>query len=177
MRPILLVPGLHGAGPGHWLSLWEGSMRQARRVAMPNWEHPHRSAWIEALDQAIRRANDSGAPPILVGHALGCLAIVHWAADRHQPVHAALLVAPLDLESSDTSDLRKEWAPIPLGSLPFQARVVASSNDPHCSLERARAMARAWGAAFTDVGPRGHLDPAAGFGAWPRGEAYLQEWM
>lgn len=175
MRTILLVPGLGNAGPGHWLSLWEGALRQARRVSMPNWDHPHRPDWVEALDQAIRRANDGGTPPILVAHALGCLAIAHWAAERHQPVHAALLVAPPDVERPESLEALKSWAPIPWRGLPFQARVVASSSDPHCSLQRARAMAEAWDAAFTDVGPRGHLNPASGYGEWPRGEALLQE--
>lgn len=175
MRPILLVPGLHNAGPGHWLSLWEGNMRDATRVAMPNWDHPRRPEWVEALDQAIRRANDGGAPPVLVAHSLGCLAIAHWASEHHQPVHGALLVAPPDVERPEALEVLRAWAPIPWRGLPFPAHVVASSDDPHCDLARARAIAEAWDARFTNVGPRGHLNLAAGFGEWPRGEAFLQE--
>jgi len=177
MRPILLVPGYLNSGLGHWQTLWEGQMRDARRVEMPNWEHPHRADWVEALDQAIRRANDDGAPPILVGHSLGCIAIVHWAEANELPVHGALLVAPTDVEAPSAPELLRGFAPVPLFGLPFPARVVASTDDPYLSLARARAFASAWDASFTEIGPRGHINAAAGFGEWPRGEALLRELM
>lgn len=172
MAILLIVPGYQNSGPGHWQSLWEAGLRDARRVEMPSWDFPRKVDLVETLDEAIAACPE---PPLLVGHSLGCLAIAHWAAGPHQPVHGALLVAPPDVERPGTLETLKPWGPIPWRGLPFPARVVASSDDPHCSLERARAMAEAWDAAFTDVGPRGHLTPASGFGEWPRGEALLQE--
>ena len=47
MRPILIIPGCGNSGPGHWQSLWEANLRDARRVEMPNWEFPHRADWVE----------------------------------------------------------------------------------------------------------------------------------
>ncbi len=49
MRTILLVPGYTNSGLGHWQTLWEGQMPNARRVEMPNWDHPRRPDWVEAL--------------------------------------------------------------------------------------------------------------------------------
>lgn len=177
MRPILLVPGYLNSGPGHWQTLWEGQLRNARRVEMPNWEHPHRADWVGALDQAIRRANDEGAPPLLVGHSLGCIAIVHWAEANQLPVHGALLVAPTDVEAASALEALRGFAPVPRFGLPFPSRVVASTNDPYLSLARAQDFAEAWDAHFTEIGPRGHINTAAGFGEWPRGEALLRELM
>jgi predicted alpha/beta hydrolase family esterase len=54
---------------------------------------------------------------------------------------------------------------------------VASSDDPYVSVERAREFADAWRSTFTELGSRGHINPASGFGEWPRGEALLQELM
>ena len=175
MPQILIVPGYQNSGPGHWQSLWEAQMADARRVEMPNWEFPRRVEWIEALDDAIRRANEEGGPPLLVAHSLGCLAVVHWAQEGGQPVHGALLVAPPDVERPDTLEILRDFAPIPHFGLPFPSRVVASSDDPYVSRERARAFAEAWGSAFTELGPRGHINTASGFGEWPRGEALLAE--
>ena len=98
-RPIFLVPGWQNSGPGHWQSLWESQLPDARRVEMPNWEFPRRWEWIEALDDALaQHLRFDGPPPVLVGHSLGCLAIVHWAATHQRLIHGALLVAPADVE-------------------------------------------------------------------------------
>lgn len=174
MSPILLLPGYRNAGPGHWQSLWEGTQRGARRVEMPNWDFPHKVDWVEALDDAITACTE---PPLLVGHGLGCLTIVHWAATSSREVRGALLVAPADVERRDTPALLLGFGPIPRETLPFPARVAASSNDPFLSLRKARALATDWGARFVDLGPCGHLDQASGHGEWPLGEALLQELM
>lgn len=173
--PILIIPGHYGSGPGHWQSLWEESMPGASRVPMPNWEFPRRPDWVEALDEAVRRANET-APPLLVAHSLGCLAVAHWAASgSRRSVHAALLVAPTDVERPELDLLLPGWAPVPLRSLGFPARVVASSDDPYVTLERARAFADAWQARFTHAGAKGHLNAAAGYGPWALGEGLLED--
>lgn len=176
MRPILIIPGYGDSGPGHWQSLWESNLRYAKRVQMPNWDFPHRADWVEALDAAIREASQV-MPPVLVAHDLGCLAVAHWAQRYQRPVHGALLVAPVDVERPGTPEAIKDFAPIPLFGLPFHSHVVASSSDPHASLERSRELAEAWDSLFTDLGSRGHVDTAAGYGEWPRGEAFLQDLM
>jgi len=174
MSPILLVPGYQNSGPGHWQSLWEGAQRDIRRVEMPNWEFPRKAEWVEALDEAIGAC---GAPPILVGHSLGCLAIVHWAAGYQREVRGALLAAPADVERADTLEILRGFGPIPRETLPFPALVAASSDDPFLALDRARGLASDWGARFVDLGPCGHLNTASGHGEWPLGEALLQELM
>lgn len=187
MRPILLIPGLGNSGPGHWQSLWEGNIRYAKRVEMPNWDYPHLHDWVEALDAAIRDASEI-APPILVAHSLGCITVAHWADRYQRPIHGALLVAPPDVERTgtvpaadsprdDVQEIFSGFAPIPLFSLPFPSHVVASSNDPYTSIHRAQEFAEAWGSVFTDLGPRGHINTASGHGEWPRGEAFLQDLM
>ncbi len=175
MRQILIVPGYLNSDPGHWQTLWEAQMRNAHRVEMPNWEFPRRVEWIEALDDAIRKANEEGDPPLLVGHSLGCLAIVHWAEAFEEPVHGALLVAPPDVEASGTPEALRGFAPVPLFGLPFPSRVVVSSDDPYLSLDRARIFAEAWDGILSDIGVGGHINAASGFGDWPRGEALLRE--
>ncbi len=176
MRPILIIPGYRNSGPGHWQSLWESNLRYAKRVQMPNWDFPHCPDWVEALDFAIREASVS-MPPVLVAHDLGCITVAQWAERYQRPIHGALLVAPLDVEQLDTPGAMKEFAPIPLFALPFSTHVVASSNDPCVTLEKAQEFADAWDAVFTNLGARGHIDTAAGYGEWPRGEAFLQELM
>jgi predicted alpha/beta hydrolase family esterase len=172
MAVILIVPGYQNSGPGHWQSLWEGSLREAKRVEMPNWDFPHKVEWVEALDEAIAACTE---PPILVGHSLGCLAIVHWAGSQDREILGALLAAPTDAERPDALAAVRPFAPIPRYRLPFPAIVAASEDDPFLALDRARALAWDWGARFVDLGPCGHLNLASGHGPWPRGEALLSE--
>jgi hypothetical protein len=129
---------------------------------------------VEALDAAVLQAQAT-APPLLVAHGLGCLTVAHWAEAYRRPIHAALLVAPTDAESPQAPELFASFAPIPLHSLPFETRVVASSNDPFVSLERAKLFADAWLARFTNAGAKGHLHTASGHGPWAQGEALLED--
>lgn len=177
-RPVFLVPGWKNSGPGHWQSLWESQLPDARRVEMPNWDFPHRAEWVEALDDALAlHLRFDGAPPVLVGHSAGCLAIAHWAATHERPIHGALLVAPADVKRETAPAELLDFAPIPRQRLPFPSHVVATEDDPYLAADRARAFAASWGARFTLLPRGGHLNAASGFGPWPRGEALLKELM
>ena len=169
-RPILIVPGYRNSGPGHWQTLFEARFATARRVHMPCFEEPARDAWVGALDRAVAAC---AAPPVLVAHSLGCIAVAHWAQRATRRVHAALLVAPCDVEKSDLPGCLRGFAPLPQGPLCFPARLVASTNDPYVELNRAGEMAFAWGARTHVVENGGHLNTASGHGPWPEGEALL----
>ena len=64
---------------------------------------------------------------------------------------------------------------MPLRPLPFPTTVVASSDDPYVSLERAELFARSWGSKLVCVGAAGHVNAASGLGAWPAGLDLLRE--
>ncbi len=167
---VLIVPGFGGSGPDHWQSLWEEAHPEYQRVMQGDWFRPERDTWVAALDAAVARARH---PVVLVAHSLGCLLVAHWAAQHQRPIHGALLVAPPDAEDPDFAADDGGFTPIPVTPLPFASIVVASADDPYCSLERAEYFARAWGSLCVSVGASGHINAAAGFGPWPFGEELL----
>jgi predicted alpha/beta hydrolase family esterase len=171
---VLTVPGWHGSGPEHWQTLWE-QRKGYRRVEQNDWDRPLRGDWNARLEEEILAGQ--GAPVVLVAHSLGCALVAAWA--RHSQntrfVRAALLVAPPDVERSDLREQLHGWSPLDLQRLPFITTVMASSDDPYCSAERARFFADSWKAAFIDAGAHGHLNAASGLGDWPQGHAYLRE--
>jgi hypothetical protein len=169
---VLIVPGWGDSGPEHWQSLWEQANPGFRRVVQRDWLYPVCGEWVETLERAIRAA---GAPVVLVAHSLGCVAIAHCARGRALPVHAALLVAPPDVERPDFPDVIEGFAPIPRERLPFPSVVVASRDDQFSDFERTRALAAAWGSRLVDAGPLGHVNADAGLGPWPLGESLLGE--
>lgn len=171
---VLTVPGLGNSGPAHWQTLWGQGRLDTHRVDLGMWDTPHRNAWVTKLDQAISSAQ---APVILVGHSLGCQAIAWWASLSPQPygwpVAGALLVAPADVDREGAPAELNTFAPAPRIPLPFPSILVASTDDPWVSIERAHSLAADWGSYFVDAGAQGHLNAASGLGWWPEGQALL----
>ena len=171
---VLTVPGWHGSDETHWQSRWE-ALYGYRRVEQHDWQRPLRGDWNARLEEEILAGE--GAPAVLVAHSLGCALVASWAAHSRntRPVRAALLVAPPDVESDALRQQLHGWTPLARQRMPFICTVIASSDDPYCTLSSAKAFADAWGAAFVDVGAQGHLNSASGLGDWPQGHAYLRE--
>ena len=152
---VITLPGLWNSGPQHWQSLWEKKHPEWTRIAHRDWTNPTCHEWVEELDAAIALAE---GPPLLVAHSLSCA-----------------LVAPSDVDAPSYPKDAVGFGPMPMNKLPFPSIVVASSNDEYVSMERARAFAAAWGSRLVEIGEAGHINGASGFGAWPEGEALLEE--
>ena len=174
-RRVLIVPGLGNSGPQHWQSLWEAEEPGFRRVEQKDWETPDCRDWVPRLEEAVAEAGPEG---VIAAHSLGCAAVAHWALQSMRTVRGAFLVAPSDVEAPWYQGAGPVgFDPMPLQRLPFPSLVVASSNDPYLSLERAREFARAWGSRLVEVGDAGHLNTASGHGPWPEGRRLLEEWL
>lgn len=172
---ILLLPGWLDSGPTHWQSRWE-ALHGDTRVVQADWVWPRRGDWMARLDETLLDGPDAERPAVLVAHSLGCQLVAAWAAhSRHTGrALAALLVAPADVERPDTPPQIAGWRPIVRRKLPFPSHVVASTDDPFAAPDRSRSMAADWGSAYTEAGPRGHLNGESGLGDWPEGRALLE---
>ena len=176
---ILIVPGLRDHVAEHWQTLLEQKLPNARSVPPLEHDKLSRDARVAALDRALA---DIDGPVILVAHSAGVMITVHWAQQHDCPILGALLAAPADLESPfppgyPTTDALRDngWLPIPRKPLSFPSIVAASTNDPLGKLERVTEFANDWGSRLENVGAVGHLNPAAGFGEWPRAEELIAE--
>ena len=173
---VLILPGWQNSGSEHWQSRWERTHGYTR-VEQHDWMRPLRGDWIARLEEVLlSRDVERDGPVVLVAHSLGCMLTAAWAAHSRNTrcVQAALLVAPPDVERGELRQMLPSWAPVPRRVLPFPTVLFASSDDPFCSLARAREFAGAWGADFIDVGPRGHLNAESGLGEWPQAHGVLQ---
>jgi len=119
---------------------------------------------------------------VLAAHSAGVMIVVHWAREHRRAIKGALLAAPPDFESPLPEGYptmenlqRNGWTPTPRAPLSFPSIVAASTNDPLGRYERITELAAAWGSRVVNVGAVGHLNPASGFGEWPRAEALLRE--
>ncbi len=104
---------------------------------------------------------------------MGCSTIAHWSKKYHRQIKGALLVAPSDLEAPQYTFPAVGFTPIPLTKLNFKSIVVASTNDPWVSLERAKLFAESWGSEFINIGEAGHINVASGHTNWDEGMRIL----
>jgi predicted alpha/beta hydrolase family esterase len=160
---ILLAPGLHDSGEGHWQTHWE-SMLRAERIEQRDWACPDLPAWSAQVGHALRR---SARPALVVAHSFGCLATVHRAALGAPGLAGVLLVAPASPHKFGVADA---LAPV---RLTVPAIVVGSENDPWMALAQARQWAGTWGAEFVNAGALGHINAESGLDAWPGGLGHL----
>ena len=172
---VLVLPGWHNSGPLHWQTIWEQESPICIRVQQADWDTPRREDWVKRISEEVSQAP---APIVFAAHSLGCIAVAHWAQSAPEltgKIKGALLVAPADADRADFPEQIKNFAPIPQRLLPFPSTVVASSDDPYLSLDRARELARIWGSWFAEIGSAGHI--ASGLGDWPEGKRLLRNLM
>ena len=178
---LLIVPGLRDHVEDHWQTHLERKLSSVRKVVtVPPLEADKlsRSARVAAIQRTIETID---GPILAVAHSAGVVMLVHWANEHGGTLQGALLATPPDFESPlpegyPTLDVLQAngWLPVPRQALPFRSVVAASTNDPLASFERVSRMANDWGSELVDLGAAGHLNPASGFGEWPRAEQLIR---
>ncbi|MGF6924550.1 putative alpha/beta hydrolase family esterase [Chitinophaga sp. W2I13] len=169
---VLTAPGLGSSGKLHWQTLWEQSIPGTKRIEQTDWNAPVCANWVAQIEKAVAEA---GPQVVIAAHSLACIALAHWAGQTNRKIRGALLVAPADAERPGFPAEATGFSPVPLVKLPFETIIVASTNDPFCSLERAAFFARHWGSRFVNAGAKGHINSESGLGEWPEGQNQLKE--
>ncbi|MGF2412540.1 MAG: RBBP9/YdeN family alpha/beta hydrolase [Ferruginibacter sp.] len=172
MTNYFIVPGLGNSGPEHWQTFFEKSGNNFRRINQEEWDAPNCKDWVSKIENTLSVFDL--ATVVLIGHSLGCSAIVHWARQYGKKIKGALLVAPSDVEALQYTFPAKGFDPIPKTTLNFKTIVVASEDDPWVILDRAKYFADNWGSKFINIGNAGHINVTSGYGEWIDGLKILK---
>jgi len=162
---VLVAPGLHNSGPEHWQSRWQRLYSRFERVGQDDWDVPDLAAWSARVSASRRQDR---RPTLIVAHSFGCLASAHSIAADPTQVAGVLLVAPADPDKFGVA------ARLPQRDLGCPSIMIASTNDPWMSLEKAALWARRWGSDFVNGGALGHINAESGLGEWLFGQQQLQ---
>lgn len=179
MRPsdapaVLIVPGLRDHVEAHWQTSLSASLPLAHTVPPMGRTDLDCQARVQAIERAITAID---GPVVIVVHSGGCVMVAHWAQAtlQAQRVRGCLLATPPDFERPMPAGYPTiamlqagGWLPVPRLRLPFRSLVAASRNDPLGDFDRVQALAQDWGSELEDLGEVGHLNPASGYGPWPR---------
>ena len=159
---FLILHGWQGSGPDHWQTWLAGRLRargeRVRYPALPDPDTPVLGAWLEALRDELAACEEE---PIVICHSLACLLWLH-----HGGRERTLLVAPPDRVPELDS-----FFPVPLPA-GLDADLWCSDDDPYCPPGAAELYGRPLGLPVRLFAGGGHLNPDAGYGAWPAVEAW-----
>ncbi|WP_025915976.1 alpha/beta hydrolase [Herminiimonas sp. CN] len=162
---VLIVPGLHNSGAGHWQTRWQQRYPAFERVEQEQWDRPELPRWSERLAQVLRT---SIQPTLIVAHSFGCLTTLHAAGLGGFKLAGALLVAPADPEKFGVQQALRN------ARLACPAVVVGSANDPWMTRSRAAEWAAIWRCGFVNAGALGHINAESGLEDWPFGLGQLE---
>lgn len=175
---LLIVPGWSSSGDDHWQTRWQRSLKTARRVEQADWIHPDRDRWVGTLISTVAKS-ETDLPLVIVAHSLGVATVAHAVKELPaQSIAGAFFVAPADVDNASQWPVTEGYtfgsaahgfAPLPTTPMPFPTHIIASENDPYCSLSRAKEVAQQWGATIAEAGAVGHINVNSGHGPWPEG--------
>ncbi|MCH2225222.1 MAG: alpha/beta hydrolase [Crocinitomicaceae bacterium] len=162
------IPGLRNSGESHWQSYFERTYPlECKRILQENWKAPDCQTWIDKIEMEL--ASEDYSELILIGHSIGCIAIVKWFEKYQHIIKGALLVAPSDSENKQYPNYITGFSPIPLKELPFKTIVVASTNDHVSSFDRSKLFASQWGSELITLQNAGHIEDQSGYTNWDYG--------
>lgn len=168
------IPGLHNSDEEHWQSIWEKKYpNQFYRIIQKNWDQPDCETWINQIENMLTEFDTSQL--ILIGHSIGCMAIVHWLQTFKHPVKGVLFVAPSDAEKPNFPTYISGFTPIPKSKLSYPSILVASTDDHVSSIERCLEFSSNWGSQLIILENAGHIEAISGFGDWQQGFELLKK--
>lgn len=90
---IIMIHGYEGNPENHWFPYIQTEMeKHGVDVFAPEMPKEHTvEAWLEKLKEISEKVNEN---TILIGHSLGCPAILHLLATLSKPVFGAIFIAP-----------------------------------------------------------------------------------
>jgi len=165
IRKIILVHGWDGSPERGWWPWMRAECKklglQVHAPQLPGGENPQLPKWVDTIASLV---GDDTASTILVGHSLGCDAILRYV-ERLSPAQrivAIVLVAPF-FDETDIEDLKEfNGQAVNIGRVKIVAQqkvAFFSSDDPHIPLKEGIEYQHRLGAQIHILKNRGHFTP------------------
>ncbi|MGX2950691.1 RBBP9/YdeN family alpha/beta hydrolase [Ursidibacter sp. B-7004-1] len=136
MTKVYVVHGYTASSEKHWFPWLEKALGEIGidciRLDMPNSANPNCDKWLTYLENNVVIDNET----IVVGHSLGCIALLNFLAKNYEQPSAAIFVSGFYQPISTLPELTpfsNLYAILP-PCMPFKSYVIASLDDsivPH----------------------------------------------
>ncbi len=174
MRPLIIIHGWGGNGPGHWQN-WLSDDLAARGIpvdypVLPDADTPDLNVWLGTL-RSVRMCHDQ--PPDIIAHSLGAIAVIHWLFRETgaQLFNRVLLVSPPSPRNAAPEVA--SFFPLPcditntIGSNCASIMLIGAKDDPFARPKDFGAIAQIVGVEPHLFEAGGHLNVESGYGPWP----------
>lgn len=131
--------------------------------SMPDTDSPKIEAWVSFLKKAIK---NSGRDTYLVGHSIGCQAILRYLAETKAEIGGVVFVAGWvtlkGLETDEERQIAKPWIETPVDFTKAKSAIklcvaVFSDNDPFVPLDNSNVFKEKLGAKIIIEKQKGHF--------------------
>ena len=174
MLNIVFVAGYGNSLGTHWQNAWCNVTTNSYWVEQSDWNDPECDDWVESLNDLLKTLH---GPIVLVSHSLGGSTIVEWNKKYSANIVAAFMVAVPDVHSDYFPDAITGYQDLPITKLPFPSMLLASTDDPYASYERAEYFSKQWGSSLINVGSLGHVNVDSNIADWPEGYDLLNNFL
>jgi len=176
---VIIIHGYQGTAMGGWRP-WLKKELEARGFevsvpAMPTPDAPRLEEWVAAIE-----GEAAGKNCILVGHSLGCTAILRYLERVKKKVSGAVLVAGFAEKLGDGFEAVENFVDAPLDFAKVRkncGRMVAifSDNDPYVPLSQEKLFREKLDATTVMLHARGHFSSSEGTTKLPEALAAVLE--
>jgi hypothetical protein len=174
MRNVYIIHGWDGS-PDEPMLQWLKSSLERRGFSvsvpvMPDTEAPEINAWVNKIRDTVILEEDT----ILIGHSIGCQAILRYleTVDEGIKIAGVVLIAPwmkldektLKEEGEEVIRMTEPWMNNPINFNKVKRHIIKavaifSDNDPYVSLEQKDVFEDKLGAEIIIEHGKGHFDP------------------
>ena len=121
-------------------------------------------------------AAPSSMPTVLIVPGLRDAVAQHWQTLLEAQLRTVgAPVASVPPMGRENLDCAPRWAAIERVAQALVGPIVIVAQRPLADYGRILELAGDWGSELVDLGPVGHLNPASGFGDWPRATAFIEQ--
>ena len=169
MKRVFIIHGWGGFPEEAWF-LWlkkelEKKGFKAEIPSMPDTNHPKIDAWVPFLAKLVGKPDKD---TLLVGHSIGCQAIMRYLETVNEPVGGVVFVGGWftlyeeNLESDEERAIARPWltTPIDAGKVRKNAnkvRAIFSDNDKWVPADNAIEFEKRLGAKTIVLNNKGHM--------------------
>jgi hypothetical protein len=170
MKTAIIIHGWDGNPKIGWFVWLETVLKKKGykviKPIMPDPTHPRIKPWVNKLKSL---AKDAGEDTILIGHSIGCQAIIRYLETSKMKVGKVIFVAPwltlLDaaIDETESYEIAKPWLETPIDFKKVKSKIktstaILSNNDPFVSIKNADEFKKKLGSKIIIEKNKGHYE-------------------
>ena len=170
MTKVFIVPGFNAYPNSSWFPWLMSELKKLDiytcALPMPSPDNPVCSQWVEELSRHINASDQI----YLVGHSIGCLAIMRFLEKTNNQIAGCILVSCHSEKNSNHKIDSFFETPFDYKNIAKHAKkivIIHSDNDPFVPLENAQTNARELNCQLIVIPGGGHFTGSGGWRTFP----------